>query len=219
VSTSTITVAGQSVTLVSFPTAAGLKGYEFTFGDRIGYVPSVFTGQIGQAQQWTGADLMSATLTWAPMHATAARDVVAFLAQMRGMFCAFQVGDRTQTAAAGTVAGTPLIDNGVSGNLAGSQTVDTKGWTASAVGVLKRGEWIQFGYRMHMVLDDVTANGSGKATIPIYPSIREQPTDGGAIVTGASVKGLWRLAKNERTFSRDLTKLTRGISLPIQEYR
>lgn len=216
-STSTITIGGHAVTLVSFPTAAGLRGYDFQIEDRVGMVESVFTGQ-AQAQQWPGADRWSATLTLAPLTPAQADDWVSFLMQLRGMMNAFQLGEVRKATPNGSVLGSPQVDNGVSGNVAGSQFLDTKGWTASASGVLKRGDQIQIGYRLHQVLDDVNADGSGKATLEVWPSLREQPTDSSAITTTNS-KGLWRLAKNARPYSYDISRLVKGVSIPIQEYR
>lgn len=216
-SVSTITVGGQSVTLVSFPTASGLRGYEFTIEDRVGLVPSVFTGQ-AQTQQWPGADLWSATLTLAPLTQTEADDWTSFLMELRGMANAFQLGEKRKATPNGSVSGSPQVDNGVSGNLAASQFLDTKGWTPSATGVLKRGDQFQIDYRLYQVLNDVNADSSGKATLSIWPSLREQPTDSGALTTTNS-KGLWRLAKNARGYGFDISRLVKGITIPIQEWR
>ncbi len=214
---STITLGTQTVTLVSFPTAPGLKGYAFTLEDKVGVVTSAFTGQM-QAQQWPGADMWGATLTIAPQRGADADDWVSFLMELRGMANSFQLGDVTKATPRGSAAGTPLVDNtGLGGNLAMNQALTTKGWTANAVGVLRRGDQIQVGYRLYACLEDVSADLNGNATIPVWPSLRELPTDSSPIVT-ANSQGLWRLAKNERAYSRDITLLTR-ISIPIQEYR
>jgi hypothetical protein len=64
----------------------------------------------------------------------------------------------------------------------------TKGWTPYAAGVLLVGDYIQGGYWLYRVLDDVNADDSGNAVIPIWPSIREQPysTSGPAGFTNAT---------------------------------
>jgi len=147
-----------------------------------------------------------------------ADDWIAFLMQMRGMANAIQIGDPMKAAPRGSVAGTPLVDNSVTlGNAAMGQAIGTKGWTASHAGVLRRGDYIQTGYRWHRVLDDVDSDSSGKALIPIWPSLREIPTDSSAIVT-SNTKGLFRLAQNKRTWSSDVTRLTR-MSFQLMEYR
>lgn len=216
-STSTITVGGKSVTLVSFPTSPGLRGYEFTLTEKVGIVPSTFTGQV-QAHQWPGAEMWSAMLTISPLSAAAADDWVSFLMELRGMSNAFQLGDVTKATPRGTPAGSPQVDNSVAGaNAAMSQTLGTKGWTPNATRVLARGDQVQVGYRLYANLNDADADADGKAVLSVYPSLREQPADSGAIVT-SSPKGLWRLAKNDRNYSRDITRLTR-MSIPIMEYR
>jgi hypothetical protein len=217
VSISVITVGGQSVKLVSVPSAPGFKLLEYSASDSVATVSSVFTGQL-QAQEWPGADLWSWTVTMPKLTAEQADDWISSLLQLRGMANAFQLVDPMHATPRGTVDGTPLIDNAVTGgNAAMSQTLGTKGWTASAAGVLKRGDQIQIGYRLHKILDDVNANVSGEATVSIWPSLREVPTDGGTIIT-ANPAGLFRLATNKRTWSAEPSRLT-SLSFPVQEYR
>jgi hypothetical protein len=216
-SISTITVGGVSVTLVSVPTAPGFKLLEYEATDQVAVVRSIFTGQT-QAQQWPGADLWSWTVTMPKLNAAQADDWISFMLQCRGMANAFQLTDPMHTAPKGSIAGTPLVDNTVTGgNAAGSQTLGTKGWTASASGVLLRGDCFQIGYRFHKVLDNVNADGSGKATLNIWPSLREVPTDGGGVVT-TNPAGLFRLASNKRTWSAEPSRLT-SLSFPVQEWR
>jgi hypothetical protein len=216
-SISTITVGGQTVTLVSLPTSRERRMVEWNLFDAVATVPSTFTGQV-QAQQWPGADALSGTMTLPLLTQVQADDWLAFLKECRGMANAFQIGDPLKTTPNGSVAGTPLVDNTVSGgNAAMSQTLGIKGFTASATKVLARNDWIQFGYRLHSVLEDVNADSSGNATVPIWPSIREVPTDSSAIITSNTV-GLFRLAQNKRTWSANETRLT-SLSFQIQEYR
>lgn len=216
-SISVITVGGQSVNLVSPPAKPCLRGVEFSFSDAVGIVPSPFTGQV-QAQQWPGADALSVTLNMAPLTQAQADDWIATLMQMRGMSYAVQLGDPMRLTPNGSVAGTPLIDDTVTnGNAAGSQTLGTKGWTASATGVLLRGDYVQSGYRMYKVLDNVNADGSGKALIPVWPSLREIPTDSSTLIT-SNCMGLFRRAVNKGTWNSDVTRLTR-LSHAFMEYR
>jgi len=217
VSISVITVNGQSVNLVAFPTSPGLRSIEFTLTDSVGIVPSVFTGQ-KQSQEWPGADMWSWALTLPGLTQLQEDDWACFLMEMRGMANAFQFGAPLKGTPRGSVAGTPLIDNTVTnGNSAMSQTLGLKGFTASATGVLKRGDYVQTGYRLYRCLVDVNADSSGKALIPIAPSLREIPVDSSALIT-ANTQGLWRLSKNSRGYSTDVTQLSR-MSFPIEEYR
>jgi hypothetical protein len=194
-----------------------MRSIEFSFTDTVGIVASPFTGQV-QAQQWPGADMWTATLTLPPLTQAQARQWIAALMQMRGMANAIQIGDPLGRTPAGSVLGTPTVDNSVTnGNAAMSQTLGTAGWTASQFGVLLRGDYIQVGYRLHRVLDDINTDGSGKALIPIWPSLREIPTNGSAVGT-SNTAGLFRLAQNKRTWSSDYTKLSH-LSFQLTEYR
>jgi hypothetical protein len=76
--------------------------------------------------------------------------------------------------------------------------------------VLLPGDYLQIDYRLHRVLDDANP-------YPIWPSLREVPTSGGAVIT-SNAQGLFRLKTNKRTWSTDVGKLT-NLSFQIQEYR
>lgn len=218
-SVSVITIGGQSVNLVAMPSFPGMRTVEFEMNDAVGIVMSTFTGQL-QAQQWPGADMLRGTMTLPVLQQADADNWISFLMQLRGMANAFRIGDPLKSAPRGSgsvVDGAPFVDNTVSGNLAMSQSIDTKGWTDSADGVLLAGDYMQVGYRLYRVLDTVDADDAGNATIPIWPSLREVPEDSSVIVLNNTV-GLFRLATNKRTWSADVTRLSQ-ISFQIQEYR
>lgn len=217
-SLSTITVNGQSVTLVAMPSTPGLKMAEFKARDSVALDVSPFTGQ-SQAMQWLGADLLSGTMTLPALTLDQARQWKSFLMQVRGAGCAFQLGDPAQPAGiTGSGAGTPVVNNTLAGsNAAGSQTLGTSGWTANAAGVLLQGDIVQVDYRMYYALDDVNADSSGDAIVPIWPSLREVPTSGGSLILD-DVKGIFRLAANERGWSFELGSLSR-MSFQVQEWR
>jgi hypothetical protein len=170
------------VTVVDVPAKPNLSAVEFHAKDSVALDVSPFTGQT-QTQQWLGADMLSGTMTLPPLTQLQADAWLSFLMQLRGMANAFQIGDPMQPNIRGS-ASSPfgaLVDNSVTGgNAAGSQTLGTQGWTANASGVLLQGDWLQVGYRLYRVLDDVNADGSGKALIHIWPSLREQPTSDGS---------------------------------------
>lgn len=182
-SISTITIGSQTITLVQLPAAPGLKQVDWKYADQVASVRSAFTGQT-QRQKWPGADLLAGSAEMPPLTAAQADDWEAFLMQLRGMANAFQMGDPLRPTPRGsglTWPNAPIVDNTVSGgNAAGSETLGTKGWVPNAQGVLLRGDWIQAGYRMYRVLDPVNADSSGKATINIWPSLRETPTNNGS---------------------------------------
>ena len=214
----TITLQGQNVMLVTLPTAIAPKMVEFTATDRVAVVRSIFTGQT-QAQSWAGADELAAKVTFPPLKTAQAAQLKAFLMQMRGMLCAVQLGDYDAQNPQGTPAGTPLVDGTATTNNAfGATSLVTKGWSASHSNLLLPGDAIQVGYRMYYALDAVNSDTNGAATINVWPSLRETPADGTAIVTSGA-KALFRLDSNSRGWSLGVGKITTLSTFGLVEYR
>ena len=214
---SVITVGTQSVNVVTLPIAPALRSVEFKWHDSIAVSPRSFTGQM-QRQAWPGADMWMGTFTLPPLTIAQADVWEAALLQLRGVQNAFQLGDPRKKTPRGSVAGSPAVDNTQNnGNPAMSQALGTKNWAPGAVGVLLAGDYLMAGFRMYRVLDDVTADSSGNAVIPIWPSLREQPTSGLNIATSNCV-ALLCLAENDRSSSADYTRLTK-LSFQFMEYR
>jgi hypothetical protein len=213
---STITLNGQSVTLVATPAKPGIRSVQFSAADAVAIVASPFTGQT-QAQQWPGADMWMWTVTMPPLTDVQADDWVSMLLEMRGMANAVQLGDPMHTTPRGATQGSvPLVDGSVT-VAAGGQVLYTKGWTPSRARLLVTGDQLQVGFRLHKVLSSISSDASGKAAIAIWPSLREVPTDGESVVLN-NPRGLFRLATNKRDWSVDYTRLTK-LSFPVQEYR
>lgn len=122
-----------------------------------------------------------------------ARDWLAFLSKLKGPLNTFTMGDPVAATARGTPGGTPLV-NGAS-QTGSSLIID--GCSLSQTDWLKAGDYIQLGTgedaRMHMVLDDVNSDGSGDATLSLWPDITSAPADN-ATVTVSSTVGAWRLS-------------------------
>lgn len=203
----------NGLTVISTPVYPAPKSLEFTTTDFVGTPTNPFGGQ-QQIQDWQ-ASLVSMSVQLPPMTRTGGGDDwSAFLMQCRGMTNAFLIGDATSKTPRGsnlTTGAAPLID----GASQVGYTLKTKDWQASKAGVLKRGDWIQIIYRMHKVLDDVNSDAAGKATIAIYPPIRETPADGSAFSTTNAV-GLFRLASNTNKFSINEAEIF-GFQFTIRE--
>lgn len=122
----------------------------------------------------------------------------AFFAKLNGQEGTFLAGDPTAATPRGTASatpGTPVI-NGASQT---GNEIDIDGLPTSETGYLLEGDFIQFGSglttTLHMVLEDVDTNGSGEATVVIWPDVRLSPGDGAAVVVSGA-KGLFRLKDN-----------------------
>jgi hypothetical protein len=198
--------------VISTPLEPDPVSFDFSVTDLVAANNNTFTGS-QQIVDWQSS-LISISVQLPPMTRETGEDWAAFLMQCRGMSNAFLMGDATNKIPRGTCATTgahPLIDGA---NQTGYQ-LNTRGWVANAHGILKRGDWIQIGYRLHKVLDDVDADASGKATLPIYPQIRESQVDGSDIIT-TNTQGLFRLASNTNKFSIGLASIY-GFQFDIRE--
>ena len=75
---------------------------------------------------------------------------------------------------------------------------------ASRTGYLKAGDYMQVGTgtsrQLFKVLADANTNGSGQATVDIWPDVRTSIANNAA-VTVENTKGIFRLASNEQAFS------------------
>ncbi len=212
-----ITVGANSYSLVAMPPSPAPKSITITMQDTVAVVDFAFTGQQG-VQAFPGADWWEAQVSLPPMSRVQAAAWIAWLAQLRGQQCVFQLGEPSATKPQGIVRGIPLVDGSVETNNAPTTTVlFTKGWAAGAHRLLLPGDYLQIGYRFYQSLDLVNADASGNAQINIYPSIRETPADGTPIVL-RNTKGLFRLADNARSFTRDVSQLY-GMSFKCREVR
>jgi hypothetical protein len=210
-----ISLNGNPVSLVALPSSPGFRSLELSFSNAVAVVTSMFTGQ-SQVQRWPGADAWSGTLTLPQMTQLQADAWIAALMQCQGMTNAVQIGDPMKTAPRGSALGSPKV-NGIVPMAAGGSTLYTYGWNVSKNGQLLPGDYLQVGYRLHRVLDQVNSDVDGKAPISIWPSLREIPAADQPLIL-QSPKGLFRLATNKGTWSTDFTRLT-SISFQITEHR
>lgn len=142
-----------------------------------------------------------------PMQRATAEALVAALASLNGREGTFLFGDSANKVPRGAATGTPLVKGG-------SQTGEdllTDGWTAGVTGILKAGDWIQLGTgstaRLHKVLADANSDGSGNATLTLWPRISPVavPADNSAIVTSYP-KGIFRLSTDGQDWDIDVAK-------------
>jgi hypothetical protein len=141
---------------------------------------------------------------------------VSALMECRGMLNAVQISDPMKATPRGNPLGTPTCPASPV-DLFGQSTLTTTGWTPGKVGLLMPGDYLQVGFRLHRVLDIVTSDSSGNATISVWPSLREVPAASAPIILNNPV-GLFRLATNKRTWSSDSSRLSR-LSFTLMEYR
>ena len=160
----------------------------------VGISQSPFTAA-QQVYKYSG-QYWEADISLPPMKREVAEYWISFLLKLNGSYGTFLLGDPIGATARGVATGTPLVKGASqSGN-----TLETDGWTTSVTGILKAGDYIQLGSgstaKLHKVLDDVNSDGSGNATLTIFPDIRTSPADNSAIVV-TSAKGVFRLTSGQ----------------------
>lgn len=189
---------------LSLPTSRGMANIQMSVIDvaAVSESPLTLTQQV---QQFPGQRWMC-TVSLPPMKRVDAEPWLAFLLALQGRVGTFLLGDPLGTNPQGVATGTPVVSGA---NQVGNQLV-IGGFTHSITNILKTGDYIGLlvgsNYRLHKVLTNTNSNGSGVATVDIWPSLRESPVDGQA-VTLTNARGQFRLASAQR----DWTQSTGGI--------
>ena len=178
------------------PTNIGIANIAFTAENAVAISQSPFT----YAQQVVShpGQRWGASISLPPMKRQDAEYWVAFLLSLKGQAGTFLLGDPNCAAPQGsakTTPGTPLVRGAA--QVGDSLIID--GLPLSASGYLLPGDYIQLGATssatLHKVLTQVNSNGSGIATLDIWPSIRTAPSDNATVVV-ANTKGRFRLKEN-----------------------
>jgi len=186
---------------LTFPTQTGVAAVEFIATDVVSVSQSPFTFS-QQVVRHAGAR-WSATISIPPVKRSDSEYWNSFLLRLRGQYGSFLLGDpnaATPRGSAASAAGTPVV-NGAS-QTGNELAID--GLPASATGYLKAGDYIQLGSastsRLYKVLEDVDSNGSGEATLNLWPDLRSSPADGATVVV-SNAKGVFRLSNNEAVWT------------------
>lgn len=186
-------------TIVTVPSSSCIATVTMSLQRVVGVTSSPFTME-SQSFKWPGEKWMMQFDLPVIVRRSIASEWLAFALQLQGKFNYFLIGDPSATSPAGVATGTPLVD-GVS---ATGNILPTKGWTPNVTGILKAGDYIQYGTgvnsRLHMVVQDADSNGSGETNLIIEPAIKTSPPDNDPIVT-SSPKGVFRLTDNSWSWS------------------
>lgn len=200
---------------LSLPTHTGIRSINLRAINAVAYERSPFTFA-GQAQASAG-QMWAADVTLPPMKRADAEQWVAWLTSLRGQFGTFIMGDPISAIARGTARGTDTVT--VNGGSQTGQDLDITSDQLSETGYLLAGDYIQLGTgattSLHKVLVDADTDGSGNATLTLWPNVRTAPANG-ATVTVQSAKGRWRLAGNESEWSVSEASIY-GISFSAME--
>ena len=188
------------MTNYALPTHTGIRNITFRMSTRTALSESPFTFK-QQVIAYPGRR-WEVDVTLPPMKHADARQWLAWLARLDGNINTFTLGDPLGATARGSAGGTPLV----AGAAQTGASLDVDGCTLSTTGWLLEGDYIQLGTgedaRLYMVTADVDTDGTGAATIPIWPEITTAPADNATVIVSNTVAA-FRLASNVSTWSAD----------------
>ena len=193
------------MTTYSLPTVTGLATFKLTPQSRnaVSQSPFSFSRQVltYPGQRW----VVEASI---PMLNRDSADIWrAFFTRLNGQQHTFLLGDPLSATAKGEAGGTPLINGSLS---VGDSIVTVDGASTTQTDWLMAGDYIQLGSgenaRLYMVVSDVDTNGSGEASINIWPNLQIAPSDNDS-VTISSAQGCFALS-GPPTFSTDVNSFT-----------
>lgn len=146
-----------------------------------------FTGR-QESFEWGGIWRLEVGLI--PMRRSAAAPWLAFFSSLKGPAGSFLAG------VPGVAGVTGIGSPSVAGASQTGSTLDISGLTPSTSGIIPASTLFSLGTgtntHLHRVLSAVTSDGSGEATLDIWPSLRLSPEDASAIEFEAPV-GQWLL--------------------------
>lgn len=148
-----------------------------------------------QGEQWVF------DISLPPMDRDEAEEWIAFHSRLRGNHGTFLYGPKGDDyTPRGIGTGTPLVKGvGQTG-----YEIITDGWTPSKTGIMKKGDWIQFGTGDAATLRklelDADSNGSGEATLTLSQRMNVAPLDNSAVVIEEPV-GVFRMLSPNVTWS------------------
>lgn len=136
----------------------------------------------------------------------------AFLVSRAGQANSFSMNIPGLIVPRGTAGGTPLVNGGAQ---SGSSLV-SDGWSINSA-VLLKGDFIEIDNdkKVYQITADVTSNGSGQATLSIYPPLRKVPSDNATIHTDV----VWTCALSSDLLAADFDQCltTRGFNVSVVE--
>ena len=197
---------------LTLPTVTGITTQNWGMERVVAVTESPFTNQ-EQIFEHEGAQ-WKATFTLPPMKKESASIWLAFLMSLRGRRGTFKIGDQDRKTIQGTATGTVLV-NGASQT---GNAINLDGFTASRANVFLAGDYIQINSYLYMVSANVTANGSGEATVYVEPSLRTgiEAINDNTTVVYSNTTTLMRLDNNELNWDTDKVSVY-GISFACSE--
>ena len=198
---------------LDLPTHTGIRSIQLRAVQQQAMTMSAFTYRqqvIAHAgQRW------EAEITLPAMKRADAEAWLGWLLSLNGRIGTFLLGDPLGATARGEAGGTPRVNG--AGQTGSSLTID--GATASRSDYLLPGDYIQLGSaassQLYKVTQAVATDGSGNATVEIWPSLKSSPANNAGL-TVSSAKGLFRLSISNIDWSIDEASIY-GVTFPAVE--
>lgn len=178
---------------LTFPTSFGFSTFSIAPDNAVAVAESEFTYeaqvQEHQGQAWEVSGALEL------LNRDQAEEYNAFITALNGRKGTFLLGPAGSGTTRGIATGTPVVMGAAQ---TGAELI-TDGWTISQTGILKAGDFIQLGTgatsTLHRILVDADSDGSGEATLDIWPNIITALADNATIVVSNPV-GLFRMKNN-----------------------
>jgi hypothetical protein len=154
----------------------------------VGYSLSPYTLQ--QQTYEYGGEGWAVEVSIDPLPRSEAAPWFAFLSSLRGRLGTFYFGDTLLSSPQGAGGGTPKVNGG---SQAGSKVLVSDGFPNGTI-VLKAGDMIQINTSLYLVLADCTSDGSGNASIDVWPRLRTHADNSDIVLSNP--KGVFRLSEN-----------------------
>lgn len=174
---------------LTLPTTKEPKRVRLYAINTVGISQSNFTHQ-AQVQQFEGQS-WGADVTFPEMSRDEAEEYNAFLLALMGRTGTFFLEMPLSQQPRGQATGAPRVN----GSDQRGNVVVTDGWTPNVTGILLAGDCVQISNGIHRVLQDVDSDGSGNATLDIWPRLQRGVVDDEVIVT-EGCRGVFRLSQN-----------------------
>lgn len=181
---------------LALPNITGIKQVTFAARAAVAASRSPYSG--ARKTYEFPSQYFEAAVKLPPMTRAEAEAWNCFRLKLNGKKGTFLLGDPNGATARGsarTTPGTPLVKGA-------NQTGDTliiDGLPLSATGYFLEGDYIQLGSgstsRLYKVLEDTNTNGSGEATLLLWPNIITAPNDNDTVVVSNAV-GVFSMAEN-----------------------
>lgn len=178
---------------LTFPTSFGLSSFSIGLKRAVSVTSSQFS-YVQQVQEHPGeAWEISGSLDL--LNREQSEEYEAFMLMLGGRVGSFLFSPPGSEIPRGAATGVPLVK----GAAETGRDIETDGWTPGVTGILKAGDFVQFGTgasaTLHKQLEDTDSDGSGNVTLLLAPKVVGNLVDNSSIVVNNAV-GVFRLSSN-----------------------